>query len=70
MNLDDIKTDEQSIYLFCNTLNAKQSFVRSYDERLADVLLRAQGTIVALFEENKALKEGKKSEHHSPSEKP
>lgn len=69
MSIDDIKTDEESIYLFCNTLNAIQGGVRFYDQRIADVLLRAQGTIVALFKENKALKEGKKSEHHSPSER-
>ncbi len=70
MSLDEIKTDEESIYLFCNTLNAKQGSVRFYDQRLADVLLRAQGTIMKLYKENKALKEGKESEQNHPSERP
>ena len=70
MNLDDIKTDEQSIYRFCNTLNAWQGAIRHYDQRLADVLLRAQGTIVKLHKENQALKEGKESEQDHPSERP
>lgn len=70
MSLDEIKTDEESIYLFCNTLNAIQGSVRPYDQRLANVLLRAQGTITKLYKENKALKEGKESEHHSPTRNP
>ena len=52
----NVKTDEESIYLLCNTLNAIQGSVRFYDQRLADVLLRAQGTIMALHEELKELK--------------
>ena len=61
MNLEYIKTDEQSIYLLCNSLNAWQSIAQHRGERrLANLLLKAQGTIVKLHEENKALKEGKK----------
>lgn len=60
MNENHIKTDEKSIYRFCNTLNAWQGAIRHYDHRLADVLLRAQKTIVTLYEENKTLKGEKK----------
>lgn len=70
MSLDEIKTDEESIYLFCNTLNAIQGSVRPYDQRLANVLLRAQGTIVKLYKENQALKGEKRNEQDHPSERP
>lgn len=70
----EVKTDEESIYLLCNSLNARQAGLRGYGiqqtNSLANLLLRAQATITKLYEENKALKEGKESEHHSPSERP
>lgn len=52
----DIKTDEVSISGLCNSLNAWQPIVRRNDQRLADLLLKAQGTIWALYEELKELK--------------
>ena len=48
---------EKGIYLLCNSLNAYSGAARHRNEpRAADMLLRAQGTIARLFEENKRLK--------------
>ena len=48
---------EKGIYLLCNSLNAYSGAARHRKEsRAADMLLRAQGTIARLFEENKRLK--------------
>lgn len=48
---------EKGVYLLCNSLNAYSGAARLRNEpRAADMLLRAQGTIARLFEENKQLK--------------
>lgn len=71
MNESHIKTDEYSILLFCNTLNALQGVARHRGDRLvANALWRAQETIVVLLEENKALKGEKMNEQDHPSERP
>ena len=56
---DHIKTDRNSIDLFCNTLNAQAGILRYTNPRLANVLLRAQGTINKLCEEKQERKKGK-----------
>ena len=57
MDMDDIKTDETSIFLFCNTLNAQAGALRCQGfSRLADLLIRAQGTISKLYREIQSLR--------------
>ena len=57
MNMTDIKTDAHSIGLLCNSLNAHHTAAAHRgDEVLSNLLLKAQGTITKLYEENCALK--------------
>lgn len=53
----EIKLDERSVYGLCNSLNACIPPVRNAGfEYAAFYMLRAQGTISRLFEENQKLK--------------
>lgn len=55
-----IKTDETSIFLLCNSLNAVSGGMRlEKKERIAELLLRAQGTIMKLYVENQELRKEK-----------
>ena len=54
-----VKTDEESISLLCNSINAVQGGLRyegEREKRIADLLLRAQATITVLYQENQALR--------------
>lgn len=60
--MSDIKTDERSVSLLCNSLNAWIYPMRHAGHHaVADHLLQAQGVITKLFHENQELK-GKKEE--------
>lgn len=52
-----IKTDKDSVFGMCNTLNAWLPVMRHRGYfRVAEVLLYAQGLITKLYEENQELK--------------
>lgn len=60
MTINDIKTDDYSLDLLCNSLNAHHiEALHRGDERLSNLLLRAQGTINKLCEEKQERKKGK-----------
>ena len=60
MDMRDIKTDEESIFRLCNSLNAVKGALNCCGEnRTADLLLTAQATITKLFMENQTLRREK-----------
>lgn len=62
----DNKTDEESVFALCNSLNAWQTPMRNYGHRrVAELLLDAQVLITKLYCENHDLKEKlKEKEDH------
>lgn len=54
-----IRTDDESIGLLLNTLNAHACGIRPALPRLADILMTAQGTIAKLHKEVKELRQKK-----------
>lgn len=62
MDISHIKTDEKSVLLLCNSLNAVSAAMRHYnDHHLAALLLRAQCTITKLHKENLELRKEKEA---------
>ena len=63
--MQDIKTDHDSVFGLCNSLNAAQWFFRAdknpHLRRVAQLLLDAQVLISKLYRENQELK-GKKED--------
>lgn len=58
-----VKTDEESVFSLCNSLNAVQNPMRYCGHhRVAELLLDAQRLITKLFHENQELKR-KKEDH-------
>lgn len=60
-----VKTDEKSIFLLCNSLNAVQGALRhegKTGQRIADLLLKAQATITKLYVENQTLRKEKEKD--------
>jgi hypothetical protein len=56
----NVKTDENSIFHLCNSLNAVAGMVRGQNNpHLEGLLLTAQATITKLYEENQALRSEK-----------
>lgn len=62
MGMLKIKTDEESIFKLCNSLNAVAGAMRCQEKhRLSVLLLTAQGTITKLYKENQELRKGKEA---------
>ena len=64
--MQEIKTDHDSVFGLCNSLNAEQGFFRADENphlrRVAQLLLDAQMLISKLYRENQDLK-GNKEDH-------
>lgn len=64
MDRREIKTDEESVFRLCNSLNAVAGALRCSraDHRLAELLLNAQATITVLYGELQALRKEKEGD--------
>lgn len=61
----NVKTDEESIFSLCNSLNAVQGGLRyegPREQRIAELLLKAQVTITMLFDEVQLLRKERKED--------